>query len=492
MPEAAWCSACGAYVWVASNGQCQNGHGPEYLSGRYVDMPSEATQVTPGPTAAPTLAAPTPETFAPVYGPPLLTDEMTHHLVRRSAAFLVDYAIALALTFTVSFAVAFLLAMVGIRNISSWSWMLGILILVGYNTLLPALMSTTPGKAAFGLRIIDIGSGGPISLGQAFKRSLWLGIDSLFWGVVGLARAQSNRWRRRLGDSHARTVVVLSKERVLTISPADAEEFVAPKKADIGLGAKPSRGFIIALAVMGTIIVLFIGAFVWLLSGPDVAPEDAATATSSTSATDLPPSAEDVAADNAEEPEPAPATTNVQHSAADLVKYIRAEYPDYRIVHKQADTGIWQTERHGTVFTLQHRRHAHFRLVVTLCALKAGESVDDAPAAFYEAENGIVTTDMIFSRLARSQQASLKGAAQDALVAAISAKRISDDMLVFDTWMDDEPDPDSEFAGIYFSAARGSGALKQAIASRADYGGSASRPSGPNHSVVAHVTIELE
>lgn len=35
MPKAAWCSECGGFVWIDTDGSCQNGHGPEFLTGVY-------------------------------------------------------------------------------------------------------------------------------------------------------------------------------------------------------------------------------------------------------------------------------------------------------------------------------------------------------------------------------------------------------------------------------------------------------------------------
>lgn|GEM_PF-3456236 len=40
MPRAAWCSQCGAFVWVRPDGSCQNGHGPESLTGTYDAYPA--------------------------------------------------------------------------------------------------------------------------------------------------------------------------------------------------------------------------------------------------------------------------------------------------------------------------------------------------------------------------------------------------------------------------------------------------------------------
>jgi len=48
VPRAAWCSQCGAFVWVRPDGSCQNGHGPEYLAGTYDAYPAPGYSSGPG------------------------------------------------------------------------------------------------------------------------------------------------------------------------------------------------------------------------------------------------------------------------------------------------------------------------------------------------------------------------------------------------------------------------------------------------------------
>ena len=47
MPLAAWCSECGANVWVGPDGRCQNGHAAESLLHEYESSPLPATSLPP-------------------------------------------------------------------------------------------------------------------------------------------------------------------------------------------------------------------------------------------------------------------------------------------------------------------------------------------------------------------------------------------------------------------------------------------------------------
>lgn len=59
MARAGHCSACGTNVWLTQENGCQNGHGPEYISGVYEADP---------PAAAPVAA---PQSYADEFGRPV-------------------------------------------------------------------------------------------------------------------------------------------------------------------------------------------------------------------------------------------------------------------------------------------------------------------------------------------------------------------------------------------------------------------------------------
>jgi uncharacterized RDD family membrane protein YckC len=65
----------------------------------------------------------------------------------------------------------------------------------------------TFGMQLLGLRIISK-DGGPAGLGQLFVRAILLIVDTLFWGLVGFITIIASRYRQRVGDHAARTLVV--------------------------------------------------------------------------------------------------------------------------------------------------------------------------------------------------------------------------------------------------------------------------------------------
>jgi len=65
----------------------------------------------------------------------------------------------------------------------------------------------TFGMQIFGLRVISK-DGGPASTAQFFIRGILLIVDTLFFGLVGLITMLCSRYRQRVGDHAAGTVVV--------------------------------------------------------------------------------------------------------------------------------------------------------------------------------------------------------------------------------------------------------------------------------------------
>jgi uncharacterized RDD family membrane protein YckC len=86
-------------------------------------------------------------------------------------------------------------------------WMLGLVITVGYFTVLEASLGWTPGKRAFGLRVVN-DEAGSISWGQALARNLMRLVDLLFWGLPALISMQASELNQRLGDRVAKTYVI--------------------------------------------------------------------------------------------------------------------------------------------------------------------------------------------------------------------------------------------------------------------------------------------
>jgi uncharacterized RDD family membrane protein YckC len=66
------------------------------------------------------------------------------------------------------------------------------------------------GMQLLGLRIISK-DGGRASMGQLIIRGILLIVDTLFWGLVGLITILCSRYRQRVGDHAARTLVVRAR-----------------------------------------------------------------------------------------------------------------------------------------------------------------------------------------------------------------------------------------------------------------------------------------
>jgi len=101
-----------------------------------------------------------------------------------------------------------------------------------FHVLCEALAGATPGKLAFGLRVVDV-NGGPAPLGAALIRSVAAYVDLLFFGLVGWNAMQDSALRQRYGDQWAKTVVV--------------------SKHDASLRARRTTGTIIAVLTIAAV-----------------------------------------------------------------------------------------------------------------------------------------------------------------------------------------------------------------------------------------------
>lgn len=72
----------------------------------------------------------------------------------------------------------------------------------------------TFGMRALGLRIISK-NGGRASMLQLFIRGVLLIVDTLFWGLVGLITIVCSRYRQRVGDHVAKTLVVRARTQAM-------------------------------------------------------------------------------------------------------------------------------------------------------------------------------------------------------------------------------------------------------------------------------------
>jgi uncharacterized RDD family membrane protein YckC len=76
-----------------------------------------------------------------------------------------------------------------------------------YHVLCEGLYGATLGKRLFNIHVLNI-DGSPVSLGQAFIRSLTFYIDQLLFGMVAAINMGSSRLKQRLGDKWAHTIVI--------------------------------------------------------------------------------------------------------------------------------------------------------------------------------------------------------------------------------------------------------------------------------------------
>ena len=72
----------------------------------------------------------------------------------------------------------------------------------------------TFGMQLLRLRIISL-DGGPASMLQLFIRGILLIVDTLFWGLVGLITMVCSRYRQRVGDHAAKTLVVRARMQAM-------------------------------------------------------------------------------------------------------------------------------------------------------------------------------------------------------------------------------------------------------------------------------------
>jgi len=210
VPEAAWCSACQKYVWVSPEGRCQLGHGPEFLSARYVDDTQTATVVgTDGAAAAAPQPSPPPPFAEPAWtpipaptpagaaAPPSaipLEEGLTRHMWRRLAAFSFDYLISQLVALGIVFLVFFIYALFQSDSVpAAWTepaaGILSVVLFLTYFIVSEGLFSTTLGKRLFGLRVVSTTAGGQITWRQSATRNLLLVADLLFLGLAGIAGA---------------------------------------------------------------------------------------------------------------------------------------------------------------------------------------------------------------------------------------------------------------------------------------------------------------
>jgi len=255
--KAAFCSQCARYVWLTPDGLCENGHSkPNLRDIRETDtlptasvgaaavsasmqqpIPVSPVQPVAAPQAAPwetPEGVPAPpaapwETGAPVgleaelaaTGDPhlyaMLTEvqpAQTDVLGKRVIAYIIDILVLSFLQGIIGFGLGIFLAIITAGNISEGAasgsgYLMGVVITLAYFTAFEAGLGYTPGKALFGLRVMNKDRT-KISVGQALGRNAARFVDLLFMGLIGLLAARNSAYRQRYGDQWANTYVVRS------------------------------------------------------------------------------------------------------------------------------------------------------------------------------------------------------------------------------------------------------------------------------------------
>jgi uncharacterized RDD family membrane protein YckC len=90
----------------------------------------------------------------------------------------------------------------------SWAWYLVVLGWWLLMTWMEGRYGWTPGKAAFGIRVVRDTTGEPCGFGKSVIRNLMWIVDGFCFGVVAIVTASGSPGHRRLGDRAAGTLVV--------------------------------------------------------------------------------------------------------------------------------------------------------------------------------------------------------------------------------------------------------------------------------------------
>lgn len=122
-------------------------------------------------------------------------------------------------------------------------WLARVLMMLAYHGVAESLGGATLGKLLCSLEVVGE-DGLPISLARGILRNLWFLVDSLAFGLVAYAAMRRSPRLQRLGDRHARTLVVHRRD-----VPATARRRPATVAHGILIGLA-FAGAICAIAIM--------------------------------------------------------------------------------------------------------------------------------------------------------------------------------------------------------------------------------------------------
>jgi uncharacterized RDD family membrane protein YckC len=144
----------------------------------------------------------------PMGGPPFVNPAETRVVGRRVVQYIIDYILAGIVP-----ALAYWLFDSSAGSVNGFRWFIATVIALAAYFVYWVVIPYGNGGQTFGmmllrLRVISKLGGGKASMAQLFVRGIFLIIDTLVFGLVGLITMVSSRYRQRVGDHAAGTVVV--------------------------------------------------------------------------------------------------------------------------------------------------------------------------------------------------------------------------------------------------------------------------------------------
>jgi uncharacterized RDD family membrane protein YckC len=145
----------------------------------------------------------------PMQGPPMspVNEIETRVTGKRVVQYIIDYVITAAVAYLIFWALnrgtgavhAILVTVAAVLDVVWYFW---------YWVLRPYTANgQSLGMQLMGIRVISK-DGGPASMMQLFIRGVLLIVDTFFWGLVGFITIICSRYRQRVGDHVAKTLVV--------------------------------------------------------------------------------------------------------------------------------------------------------------------------------------------------------------------------------------------------------------------------------------------
>ena len=132
----------------------------------------------------------------------------------RLGAFLVDNALIIVIAFILGFLNSNFIGLTWPRESDT---IIGFIFIVFYHTLFLSILSSTPGKILYGLKIVHEKTGENITFGRALGRSLSYFLSSMFFGLGFLNIAFDKTKHQGWHDKIAKTLVIKQTKKSLIL-----------------------------------------------------------------------------------------------------------------------------------------------------------------------------------------------------------------------------------------------------------------------------------